>query len=571
MSKINGSLFKRFWKIARLYWSGDEKWGAIALLSALIAFNLIGTHFNVSANSLQGNLLSNLAAKDGGQFFQTAKYLFGVYLLLTINWASYNYIRKKLTLYWRRWLTENFLVKYFQNRAFYELSQSHKKIDNPDQRIAEDIQKFADGFLSFFFDMFHTVLQVVAFSAVLWNISHTLTAIMIIYVGSGTLITTGVFGRKLVKLNYDQQKKEANFRFGLVRLRENAESVAFYQGEAPEFKQLNHLFGRVYKNFNQILIYQELYLNAFVRLYENIPWILPAVIIAPQILNGNLEIGKFAEAQGAFNMLFGAMFVLVKTFHELVGFAAAIDRLGEFQDFLQQSDQAIRNRGLEFPAVNTLENGHFAVRDLTLYTPNYQRVLLQNFSVQLQPKQGLLVRGMSGCGKSSLLRAIAGLWYSGEGTIIRPKLDEILFLPQRPYMILGTLRHQLLYPKVDRPIGDRELEKVLQRVNLPDLAERFGGFDIQKDWHDVLSLGEQQRIAFARILICRPKYAILDESTSALDTENEEHLYRQLLEMGTTFISVGHRPTLLKYHHLILEFLSSKNWKIRHRKIVTTV
>ncbi len=559
-------LFKRFWKIARLYWLSEEKWGALALLSTLIMFNLVATHFNVIANTQQGEILSALAASDGNRFWITTKYLFGVYLILTVNWGGYNYIRKKLTLYWRRWLTRDFLGKYFQNRAFYELSQSQKEIDNPDQRIAEDINKFADGFLSFFFDMLFTCLQVIAFSAVLWRISPTLTLILVIYVVSGTAIATGLFGRKLVKLNYEQQKKEGNFRFGLVRLRENAESVAFYRGEAQELNQLNYLFDRVFRNFNKIIIYQELFLNAFVRLYKNIPWILPVVIIAPQILAGDLEIGKFAEAQGAFNRLFWAMYVLVRTFHELVGFAASIDRLAEFDDFLQKSTRGISSQTIQPPTINTLEDGSFAIQELTLYTPNYQRTLFEDVSVKLPAAQGMLIRGMSGCGKSSLLRALAGLWNSGTGTITRPQLEEILFLPQRPYMVLGTLRNQLLYPQVHNRLSDRELHQVLQQVNLPDLAERFDGFDAERDWADVFSLGEQQRIAFARILIAQPKYVILDEATSALDVKNEENLYRHLLDLGTTFISVGHRPTLVKYHHLILELSGRADWKLRQVK-----
>ena len=229
-------LLKRFWKIARLYWLGEEKWGALALLSTLILSILVSTNLNVVINNQQGNLLSVLAAKDGNKFYITAKYVFGLYLILAVNWGGYNYIRNKLILYWRRWLTRNFLSKYFQNRAFYELSQSQQVIDNPDQRIAEDIDKFANASNFLFFDILYTCFQGIAFSAVLWRISPTLTIIVIIYVVSGTGIATGLFGRKLVKLNYEQRKKEGNFRFGLVRLRENAESVAFYRGGSPGIK-----------------------------------------------------------------------------------------------------------------------------------------------------------------------------------------------------------------------------------------------------------------------------------------------------------------------------------------------
>ncbi|MGK7898064.1 MAG: ABC transporter ATP-binding protein/permease [Xenococcus sp. (in: cyanobacteria)] len=558
MIKANSILCQRFWQISRLYWLGSEKWGAITLLAALILLTLVATNFDVIANAQQGEVLSALAAQDENLFWTTIKYLLGAYLILTVNWGVYNYIRKKLTLYWRAWLTRDFLGKYFQNRAFYELSQSQQEIDNPDQRIAEDINKFTDGFLSFFCDLLHAFLQVIAFSAVLWRLSPTLTFVLLIYVASGTAITIGLFGSKLVKLNYEQRKQEGHFRFGLVRLRENAESVAFYRGEAPEMTQLNNLFSRVLSNFNQIIITQDLYLNAFVQLYKNLHWILPAIIIAPQIWSGDLEIGKFAEAQGAFNRLFWAVFMFIRTFNELVGFVASIERLAEFDDFLQKPKRAIPRENIQPTTINTLEDGCLAIKDLTLYTPNHQRTLFENVSAQIETGQGMLVMGMSGCGKSSLLRAIAGLWHSGTGTIIRPQLEEILFVPQRPYMVLGTLRDQLLYPQVKEHLSDQELHQVLEQVNLPNLAQRFNGFNAKRDWSDVFSLGEQQRIAFARILINQPKYVILDEATSALDVKNEENLYRYLLEMGTTFINVGHRPTLTKYHHLILELSGHK-------------
>ena len=334
--------------------------------------------------------------------------------------------------------------------------------------------------------------------------------------------------------------------------------LPFIGGEVQELNQLNQLFNRIFNNSNRIIIYQELYLEVFTKLYRNIPWILPALIVGPQILAGDLDIGKFAEAQGAFNKLFWAMFVILKRFDLLVDFGACIDRLAEFDVFLRKSTRGIPSRSIQHSTINTLEDEHLAIQELTLYTPNYQRTLFENVSVKLQPGQGMLVKGVSGCGKSSLLRAIAGLWDSGQGTIIRPQLEEILFLPQRPYMVLGTLRDQLLYPQVNARITDRELNQVLEQVNLPNLAERFNGFDDERDWGDVFSLGEQQRIAFARILITQPKYVILDESTSALDVKNEGNLYRHLLDLGTTFISVGHRSSLVKYHHLILELSGHK-------------
>ncbi|MFB2894157.1 SbmA/BacA-like family transporter [Aerosakkonemataceae cyanobacterium BLCC-F50] len=288
INKRNRGFLQRFWTIAKLYWCGNEKWGAIALLLTLIALILVSTQVKVFMNTQQGNILSALVAKDVNGFWMTTWKVFGVSLMLPTIWCAYQYIRKKLTLYWRRWLTNHFLGKYFRNRAFYELSQSQKEIDNPDQRIAEDINKFADGFLLLFFDMFNACSQIIAFSAVLWIISPTLMIFLVIYAGSSTLFTIWLFGKKLVKLNFEQLKKEADFRFGLVRLRENAESVAFYQGEAQEFNQVNHLFNQVFKNFNKLIFWQEVIVNIAGSFFYYIPGFLPAVIIAPQIFSGEL-------------------------------------------------------------------------------------------------------------------------------------------------------------------------------------------------------------------------------------------------------------------------------------------
>ncbi len=563
MKRFNLKLLKRFWAIAKLYWLGEEKKGAIGLLVLLGVLLIAYTQLSVTLNTQRGGLISALSAQDADRFWQTVLIFLGVLIVYAPLFAGFSYLQNKLGLYWRRWLTDHFLGQYFSDRAFYDLSNSNGYIDNPDQRISEDIRSFTQDSLRFLLILISSILQVIAFSGVLWGISKTLVIFLVIYALSGTLITTGFFGRKLVKLNFEQLKKEANFRFGLVRIRENAESIAFYRGEAQESNQVKRLFNEVFNNFNLLIIWQELYLGLFANSYEFIPYILPAIIVAPSVLSGDLEVGKVSEATGAFARVFYSLNIIVNRFQDLTNFAAGINRLDGFHDYLEQPRGAINNGKVDYPTIDTVEDNRLAIQRLTLQTPNYQRTLLKDISFALQPGQGLLITGASGCGKSSLLRAIAGLWNSGTGAIVRPKLEEILFLPQRPYMILGSLRTQLLYPNADGDISDRELYKILQQVNLPDLAERFGGFEGEKDWADVLSLGEQQRVAFARILITQPRYTILDEATSALDINNEESLYRHLQQTGTTFISVGHRPTLIKYHQIVLELLEGENWQLR--------
>ncbi|MBD2210278.1 ABC transporter ATP-binding protein/permease [Calothrix sp. FACHB-156] len=548
--------FHKFWAIAKLYWFSNEKWGAIFSILLLLALLQFSTQLNVIANTQEGNFISALAAKDTQRFWTSIGIFVSLRVFLVILRVCYNYVRFKPILAWRLWLTNYFIGEYLNKRSFYEINNFQKELDNPDQRIAEDIQGFTEISTAIFLDLFNTCIQVMAFSGVLWGISPTLMIFLIIYAGTGTLISIGFFGKRLVHINVEQQKKEGNFRFGLVRLRENAESVAFYRGEAQEINLLQSLFKQVFNNFITWIIWQQVYFGAFIRAYDIIPPILPALVLAPKVLAGELEVGKIAEAAGAFMALNGALYVIVRRFENLTNLGAGIERLFEFYNFLQQPKRNIQNGVTQYQTINTIEDNCLAIQNLTLYTPNYQRILFHDISFALQPGQGLLIKGTSGCGKSSLLRAIAGLWDYGTGTIIRPKLEEMLFLPQRPYMVLGNLRNQLIYPQLTVNITDDELEKVLQQVNLPNLVDRFGSFDVEKDWSDVLSLGEQQRIAFARLIITKPKYVILDEATSALDIENERNLYQYLLDTQTTFISVGHRPTIFKYHQITLELMN---------------
>lgn len=568
MQRFNLTIFQQFWAIAKSYWSSESKWRARGLLLAIVLLSLCYTGLAVLLNGKRGELISALSAKDEVKFWQTIWIFAGTLVVYAPLYAGYTYLRDRLGLNWRKWLTADFIDRYFQHRSFYNLTDPDSTIDNPDRRISEDVKSFTQESLTLLLAVVDSLLAIGAFASVLWGISQPLVLFLILYALIGTLTTVGIFGKPLTRLNFDQIKKEADFRFGLVRVRENAEAIAFYQGEQYESDLIKGRFTEVFDNFKR-LIFWELNLNILTNAYEFVPFILPAIVVAPGIFSGELEIGKVTEAQGAFIRVFFSLNPIVSRFQSLTTFSAGVERLFTFSAALDPANLTTEvvvggsvfapaiasvQENLQYHDTITIEVGtSLELKQMTLQTPNYQRTLIEDLSVIVPAGQGLLVRGPSGCGKSSLLRAIVGLWDAGTGTIIRPSLDQMLFLPQRPYMVLGTLRDQLLYPNLDLKVDDLQLKEILIRVNLADLAQRHDGFDTEQNWSQVLSLGEQQRLIFARLLLNRPKYAILDEATSALDAKNEARLYQELQASGMTFLSIGHRESLSHYHQSTLD------------------
>jgi len=569
MGRLEIQLWRQFWPIAKPYWRSQERRGAIALLGVLLLLAIASSAFLVLETFPIGEIISALAAQDYTRLVQGLGLFLGIAVLSIPTYALKNWVRDRLSLYWRRWMTHAFLAEYFHPQSFYPL-HNHPAIDNPDQRISEDVRTVTQQSLVFLLALLETGLQFVAFAGILWSISPLLMGILLAYVGVSTGITIGLFGPILMTINMEQLKQEANFRFGLVRVRNHAEAIAFYRGQPEEARQARQRFIGVFQNFNRLIRWQ-LRLNVFQGSYQYLTLLLPIAILAPRILSGELEIGAVSQSQIAFERIGFTLGLVIHQFAQLSALAAAIERLAT----LDQVAMAERRSPLSSPGAPILsseiaitEDSRLAIHHLTLKTPHDEKTLVENLSVLIAPGQSLLIVGASGVGKSSLLRAIAGLWRNGSGGIARPPHEQMLFLPQRPYMTLGSLRDQLLYPNWSQEIPDSHMRKTLQQVNLDYLEVQFGGMDAIADWEQVLSQGEQQRLAFARLFLMQPLYALLDEATSALDLSNEARLYQQLQASSITYVSVGHRRSLLTYHTHVLElgqnqeFNRSLNWKL---------
>ena len=522
------------------------------LLAIVLILSLAVTGINVAFSYISNYFTNALVKKNQDMAYLFVAVYFSGFLVGVPVVAFYSYVQNYLGMRWREWMTGEFLSNYFKNRNYYEI-EANSQIDNPDQRIMEDIRSFTRTSLTFLLIILGSVMDLVSFTGILWSKSILLVCVVIGYSLTGTILTVLV-GRRLVSLNFNQLKFEADFRYSLVHVRDNTESIAFYQGEKPEIDRISDRFRHVLKNFGLLIGWQR-NLSFFTTAYSYLPVVLPYLVLFPQYFSSQIEYGDMVQANFAFAQVYAALSLIVSQIEQITGFAAGVERLSTFS-------HAIRPGQLHAPGIKSEESDGFALAHMTLLTPNRMRTLINELTVDLGRSDNLVVIGQSGVGKSSLLRAIAGLWTQGAGIVKRPPLHQMFFLPQKPYMLLGSLRDQLLYPRLDKEISEGELRDVLKTVRLEDLPERVGGFGAELDWADVLSLGEQQRLAFARLLLNHPGFAVLDEATSALDVENEANLYGKLKELGIHYISVGHRSSIMNYHNRVLELQGQDKWRL---------
>jgi len=530
------------------------------LIIGILVLLFCVTGLNVSLSYVFRFLDTSLNLRNEKAFWDFL-WVYGLIVLVALPVISlYRFTRLKFGRYWREWLTNNFIERYFRNRSFYLLDSNaqNSDIDNPDQRISEDIKNFTMVTLSFLIDILQAILTVTAFSAILWSISKMLTIGLLIYVGLGTWVAIYT-GKKMIKIYYDQLRLEADFRYGLVHVRDNSESIAFYSGEKKEVKSiLKRLFSAL-KNYDLWIIWQSI-VDLFQFSYSNLMRFPVYLLVAPLYFSGEIDFGTITQAWIAFFQVFGALSIVTNQIESISAFSASIFRLGNFDKTLTKISTGTANKEV----ISYSESKTLKFENVTIKTPDNKRELLKDLNLSLKEKDKMIIVGESGVGKSSLLRSVAGLWNYGRGIIKKPNIMKTMFLPQQPYMLLGSLREQVCYPNSKDDFGYDEIDKVLDRVGLSKLSKDHNVNEI-KDWTRVLSVGEQQRLAFARILINKPDFVILDEGTSALDAINEQKLYKILNDLDITYISVGHREEIKQFHNLILTILPNGTYSLSER------
>lgn len=555
---LTRQFFRDVWYLTKSYWQSEEKKKAFFLLGCIIALTLGVVYMLVLLNQWNNSFYSALQNYDAKKIFDELihfSWLAAIYIILAVY--SY-YLQQTLILNWRRWLTTRFIDIWLQNKTYYNLQMFGKDTDNPDQRISEDVRQFVEMTLSFGIGILKAFCTFASFVVILYNLSGSLSFTFmgktwtingymlwasLLYSVIGTYITHLV-GRKLVKINFIQQKYEADFRFSMIRLRESAESVAFYRGEAQEGSVFKQRFKMLLDNFWKLVNKQKqlVFLNSG---YSQIAIIFPFVVAMNRYLTKEVTLGGLMQVASAFGRVQDSLSYFVDMYSSIAQWQAVVMRLTYFGRHMHEVSQKAERFHVErFAAADVVE-----VSNMQINLPD-GKPLLENISFTLHPGHNVLIKGVSGSGKSTLLRAISGIWPFVDGKIFLPERDKLMFIPQKPYLPLGTLRAALNYPG-NKPIDDTELIYLMDLCQIGYLKDKL---DLEADWSHVLSVGEQQRLAFVRAHIQQPQWLFLDEATSALDEDTEATMYSLLQERltQTTVVSVGHRSTLNKYHELVL-------------------
>jgi vitamin B12/bleomycin/antimicrobial peptide transport system ATP-binding/permease protein len=558
------STFATIWRIARPYFYSEDRWAGRVLLAAVIVLELSTTAINVMFNWWNNRFYNALQERN----WETFIYELGVFCVLAtafILLAVYQlYLRQWLQIRWRAWMTEQYLDRWLAGGNHYRMQLLGDAADNPDQRISEDISLFVERFLYIGLRLLGSVVTFFSFIVILWTLSESapfhlfgyeiaipgyLVWAALIYAIVGTALTH-LIGSPLIGLSFQQQRYEADFRFNLMRVRENSEQIALLQGETPERHRLLNRFANVIANWRAIMLRTKK-LTFLTVGYQQFANVFPFLVVSPAYFAGRIQLGGLMQTSSAFGSVQESLSIIITVYRELAEWRAVIARLDGFDSAIAQGRAAATTK----PVIEVLAGeGRSSVEidDLLVRLPQGMPLVAAD-DITLSAGERVLVTGPSGAGKSTLFRAIAGTWPFGAGTVVVPKGAKAMALPQRPYFPIGTLAAAVTYPAEPGTFSSEALAEIIAAVGLPALAARLGE---EAHWNRMLSLGEQQRLGMARAILQAPDYLFLDEATASLDEPAEAALYRLLDERlkGTTIVSIGHRSTLFAFHrrHLAL-------------------
>ena len=543
---------KAFWALTKPYWVSEQRAKALTLLATVVGLALMVVWLEVQFNYWNREFYNTFESRDQAEFFRQL----GMFALLALIWiitAVYRlYFLQMLQIEWRTWLTDRFLADWMKDQAHYRMQLLDRGTDNPDQRIAEDLRLCVDYTSDLALGLLSAVVTLISFVVILWTLSGPLELfgltipgylvwVALVYAIAGTFLTHFI-GRKLISLDFNQQRVEADFRFSLVRLRENSEGVALYRGEQEELGGLRQRFAQVIGNWWQIM-FKRKQLGWFTSFYQQLAIIFPYVVVSPRFFSGAIPLGAIFQTASAFGQVQGSLSWFIGAYTQFAVWKATVDRLIGFTAALEQ----VRQQADKIDGERAAAAGEsLGVADLALELPQGSK-LLEPTTLEFKPKRDVLISGPSGSGKSTFFRALAGIWPYWSGRILLPKGARLLFLPQKPYLPVGTLKHAVCYPADAGAHQESDVQEVLHAVGLAHLAVDLAR---SENWAQVLSGGEQQRLAFARALLNRPDWLFLDEATASLPEDAQAALYGLLKQRlpGTTVVSIGHRASLAAFH-----------------------